>query len=176
MPTTRSAVRRHAPPFDLRPAVALAFGAALALPAAAWAAGNEAKGTVGYKDKTATVKYAYLVKGPDSMTKEPIQRVILSATDLGAKIAACKTMSCTDNGLGDGISVNIDSSSRINYWVVMNDQRVQYSGTEPKASFVTIAGDGKRIAGTLKFDKTGAGGPKVDVQFDAALAKEVTAP
>ena len=33
-----------------------------------------------------------------------------------------------------------------------------------------------RVPGALRFDKTAAGGPKVDVEFDAALVKEVSAP
>ena len=41
---------------------------------------------------------------------------------------------------------------------------------------VNAADDAKRLSGTLRFDKTGAGGPKVDITFDAALAKEVAAP
>jgi hypothetical protein len=104
------------------------------------AAGNDAKGTIAYKSRTTTVKYAYLVKGPDVVSKQPIRRLILSATDLGAKIATCKTMSCTDGDLGDGLSVNVDGSARLNYWMVQNDQRVQYSGTEPVASLAPING------------------------------------
>ena len=40
----------------------------------------------------------------------------------------------------------------------------------------TTANEAKRIAGKLTFDDAGAGGPKVDVEFDAALVKEVAAP
>ena len=57
------------------------------------AADNEAKGTIIYKSRTTTVKYAYLVKGPDAITKQPIRRLILSSADLGAKIAACRSTS-----------------------------------------------------------------------------------
>ena len=142
----------------------------------ALAAGSEAKGTFVHGSRTTTVKYAYLIKGPDVVSKQPIRRLILSATDLGAKIAACKSMSCTDSDLGDGLSVNLDGSKRLNYWLGQNDQRVQYSGTEPVASLAAKADDAKRLSGTLRFDKTGAGGPKVDITFDAALAKEVAAP
>jgi hypothetical protein len=58
----------------------------------------------------------------------------------------------------------------------MNGQKVQYSGTEPVGSFAASADDARRIAGRLVFDKTAAGGPKVDVEFDAALVKELSAP
>ena len=154
--------------------IAVALCTAFALPGAALA--GDAKGTVKYKDRTADIKYAYLVKGPDMVTKGTIRRLILSTKDLGAKIAACTKMSCTDSDLDDGLSVNLDSGERLNYWMVMNGQKIQYSGTEPTASLVTKTNDAKKLAGTLKFDKTAAGGPKVDVEFDAALVKEVTAP
>ena len=148
----------------------------LALPLGALAAGNDAKGTLSYKARTATPKYAYLVKGPDAVSKQPIRRLILSATDLGSKIAACKTMSCTDSDLTEGMSINLEPGPRFNYWVSMNDQKVQYSGTEPVASLAARIDDAKRLAGTLRFDKTAAGGPKVEIEFDAALVKEVPAP
>src|SRR5262245_16713805 len=102
---------------------------AAALGASANASAGKAKGTVTYKGRTADVKYAYLVKGPDMVSKATIRRLILSTKDLGAKIAACKSMSCTDGDLDDGLSVNLDSGPRLNYWMVMNGQKIQYSGT-----------------------------------------------
>jgi hypothetical protein len=154
-----------------RIAIAIVLSA-LAAPAAA----GDAKGSVKYKDRTADIKYAYLVKGPDAVSKAPIRRLILSAKDLGGKIAACKTMSCTDSDLDDGLSINFDSGPRLNYWMVMNGQKVQYSGTLKPEVLKTTTSDAKKIAGKLAFDDAGAGGPKVDVEFDAALVKEVTAP
>ena len=143
---------------------------------AAPAIAGDAKGTVTYKDRTADVKYAYLVKGPDSVTKQPIRRLVLSTKDLGGKIAACKTMSCTDSDLDDGLSVNLEPGPRFNYWMVMNGQKIQYSGTEPVAALAAKTDDAKKLAGTLRFDKTSAGGPKVDVTFDAPMVKELSAP
>lgn len=142
---------------------------------AAPAAAGDAKGTVAYKGRTVDVRYAYLVAGPDAMTKQKIRRVILSTKDLSGKIASCTTMGCTDSGLAEGLSINFEDGPRISYWMVMNDQKVQYSGTEPKASLALKADDAKRIAGTLRFDKSAAGGPKVDVEFDATMVKEVGA-
>ena len=55
----------------------------------------------------------------------------------------------------------------------MNGQKIQYSGTEPRESLASTANDAKKVAGTLRFDKTSAGGPKVDVTFDAALVKDL---
>ena len=104
---------------------------AAALGAPADATAGDAKGTVAYKGRTAEVKYAYLVKGPDMVSKPTIRRLILSTKDLGAKIAACKTMSCTDSDLDEGLSINLEAGPRLNYWMVMNGQKIQYSGTEP---------------------------------------------
>jgi hypothetical protein len=155
--------------------MSMALGVTCALSATLAMAGD-AKGTLTYKTRTANLKYAYLVKGPDAVSKQPIRRLILSATDLGAKISACRTLSCTDSDLNDGLSVNFDIGSRLNYWMVMNDQKIQYSGTQKPEALKTTADNAKRIAGTLRFDDAGAGGPKVDVEFDAALVKELAAP
>ena len=168
-------------PVQKRPRHAFAVAAATAIAVLALAvphahAAGEAKGTVTSKTRTANVKYAYLVKGPDPVTKETIRRLILSTTDLSAKIASCTKMSCADGGLANGLMVNLDSGPRFSYWMTLNDQMVQYSGTEPYASLAAKTDDPKRLAGTLRFYKTGAGGPKVDVEFDAVLVKEVTAP
>jgi hypothetical protein len=137
---------------------------------------GDAKGTVVYKGRTAEVKYAYLVKGPDEVSKTVIRRLILSTKDLGAKIAACKTLSCTDSDLDDGLSINFDSGPRLNYWMVMNGQKIQYSGTLKPEVLKTSASDAKKMAGKLVFDDAGAGGPKADVEFDAPMVKEVAAP
>ena len=160
----------------LRSAAPVLLAMTLMVGTSVLAAGNDAKGTFAFKSRTTTVKYAYLVTGPDSVSKQPIRRLILSPTDLGAKIVACKTMACTDSGLGDGLSVNIDGSARFNYWLVQNNQLVQYSGTEPVASLAAKVDDAKRLAGTLRIDRTGSGGPKVDIEFDATLVKKVSAP
>lgn len=141
--------------------------------AAPLASAGDAKGTVAYKGNTVELKYAYLVQTTDAMSNAPMRRLILSSKDLGAKIASCAKMSCVDGDLGEGLEVDFAAGPRLNYWLVMNGQKVQYSGTEPKESFAATANDAKKVAGTLRFDKTGAGGPKVDVQFDAAFVKEL---
>ena len=153
-------------------AIALAFAGNVA------AADGSAKGTLTYKSNagafTMTPKYAYLVKGPDAVDNTKIVRhLILSSTDLGAKIQACKTMSCTDADLNNGMTVDLDAGPRLNYWVVLNNQRVQYSGTEPPASLTLTADTPTRLAGTLVFDGTAAGGPQVNVEFDAPMLMEL---
>ena len=148
--------------------------AALALMDVAMA--DEATGTVNYKGRTATLKYAYLVKGPDEMDQETIiRRVILSQTDIAADIQACTTLGCCTNNLTEGITVDLDAGSRLNYWVVLNDQLVQYSGTEQTTALEATQDEPGRVAGTLNIDDTEADGPKVEATFDAALLTEFEA-
>ena len=137
------------------------------------AVADETKGTVSYKDKTATLKYAYLVKGPDSMDPEIIIRqVILSQTDLSADIQACTTLSCCTNNLTEGLTIDFDAGPRLNYWVVLNNQMVQYSGTQTVEALDATRNEPGQIAGTLFIDATASGGPKVEATFDATLLKE----
>jgi hypothetical protein len=147
----------------------------IALFAAATAAGAQAaKGTVTQAGKSATMKHAWLVVGPDRSSNATIRRVILSADDSGAKLAACRTMSCSTNDLRNGMTVDLDVPPRLLDWVVLNDQRVQYSGTEPAASLTSTASDAERVAGLLAIDKSASGGPKLDVEFDAPVVTTYT--
>ena len=154
----------------------LAGMAAVALNCSAVAAGGTATGTLTFKSKVGVItmapKFAYLVKGPDAVDPgKTIRHLILSPTDLSAKIEACTTMSCTDSGLGSGMTVDLDAGPRLNYWVVLNDQRVQYSGTEVPASLTLSADTPARLAGKLVFDGAAMGGPLVDIAFDAPMLK-----
>ena len=152
---------------------ALALGCAVAPPALA----EPAKGTVTQAGRSATIRYAWLVVGPDAVDpKRTIREVVLSADDIGAKLKACTRMGCASGLVGEGMTVDFDAGPRLNYWVSLNGQRVQYSGTEPPSSFAATANDGKRVAGRLRIDKKSAGGPTIDVEFDAPLAKTFTAP
>ena len=134
---------------------------------------GDAKGTVAYKGRTLDVKYAYLVTTKDAMSGKSMRRLILAPKDVGAKIASCAKMSCVDGDLDDGIEFDLVEGPRLNYWLVMNGQKVQYSGTEPKESLAATSDDAKKVAGTLKFDKTAAGGPNVNVTFDAPFVKDL---
>lgn len=149
------------------------MGAAL-LGAATTAAAGAAKGTVSYRGATATIQHAYLVKGPDAVDeKKIIRRLILVGKDMQATIAACKVMSCSDGEVGEGLTLDLDGGPRVNYWVVLKDQLVQFSGTaDPATTLKTKTDEPGKIAGTFVLDATAAGGPKIDVEFDAALVKE----
>ena len=154
----------------------LAMWFVVVLGAAASALAGSAKGTVAYKGTTATITHAYLVKGPDAVeSTKTIRRLILVATDLEAKLSACKVMSCSDGEVSEGMTLDLDGGARVNYWVALKGQMVQYSGTAVPATLKTTTDKPDHMVGTFVVDDPSAGGPKVDVQFDAALLKEFTA-
>jgi hypothetical protein len=156
----------------------IAFSLAAAIPIALLSLATpvragDAKGTLSYKGKTVSLNFAYLVKGPDAVeTKTIIRRVILSATDLTAKIQSCNSMNCSDADLSEGLAVDFDIGPRLGYRIAMNNGLVQYSfGTKPDA-WKGSNNTPTRLQGKLSFDDTFAGGPVVDVEFDASLLKE----
>ncbi len=154
----------------------LALATSAALPSGSHGAAGQAKGTLSHKGKSVTFTHAYLVTGPDAMdTKKMIRRLILTTKDLGAKIRGCQAMSCSDGEVTEGLVVDIGSGPRLNYWMALNDQKVQHSGTQPPASLKATADAPKRLTGKLSFDDAASSGPKVDVEFDAALVKEFKA-
>ena len=141
--------------------------------AASAAAADTTNGALSYKGRTAALKFAWLVTGPDDMAPgKTVRRLILSATDIGAKIEACKTFSCTDSDLKEGMTVEFGSGPRLNYWVVLNGQLIQYSGTAKHETFTARANEAGRVAGKLAIDDVAAGGPKIDAEFDVKLMKE----
>jgi hypothetical protein len=154
-----------------------AVAAAIAF-ASAPADAGEAKGTITYKSKAGaivvTIRHAYLVKGPDVVSGKTIRRVVLSVADVSAKLSACGTMLCSDGDITEGMTIDFDAGPRLNYWFVGNNQLVQYSGTAEPASLKLTADTPQRLAGTWDFDESAAGGPRVQVDFDAPLVKEVT--
>ena len=136
------------------------------------AAGNDANGTLAYKGRTVTFKYAWLVKGP--YVRDPVRtvrRLILSANDIGAAIQACKTVSCVDGQVTEGMTVDFDVSPRLDYWVALNGQKIQYSGAAMPDAFSGRANEPGRLAGKLAIDDVAAGGPKVDAEFDVTVFK-----
>ena len=131
-----------------------------------------AQGTIVYGGATRTIAYAFAVKGPDAVDeKKAIRRLVLSAIDVGPKIAACSTMACVDGSVTEGMEVDLDAGQRLNYWVALVGQRIQYSGTAIPEAFAATANDGRRIAGRLSIDDSAAGGPKIDATFDAAIGR-----
>ena len=152
---------------------ALALGSLFISSAAAADLGT---GSVNYKGQTVGLKYAWLVSGPSDMEPgKTVRRLIMSANDIGAKLKACAAFSCTDGSVMEGMTVDFTGGPRLNYWIVMNGQKVQYSGTAKPDAFAAQADEPARLAGRLAIDDTGAGGPKIDTQFDVTLLKEFKA-
>jgi hypothetical protein len=142
------------------------------LAAHSFAAGNDANGTLAYKGRTVAFKYAWLVKGPyERDPAKTLRRLILSATDIGAAIQACKSVSCVDGKVTEGMTVDFDVSPRLDYWIALNGQKVQYSGAAMPNALSARANDPGHLAGKLAIDDVAAGGPKVDAEFDVTVFK-----
>ena len=139
-------------------------------------AANTAKGTATYKSTkpvTVTFTHAYLMKGPDVVSGTTIRRLVLATKDLSAALKACQNMMCSSDMM-EGLTVDFDAGPRLNYWFVANGQKIQYSGTAVPTVATLTTDSPTRLAGTLNIDGTQAGGPKVQVEFDATLIKELT--
>jgi hypothetical protein len=155
------------------PALAVAAAALFAAAAAA----DPASGTINYQSRAGAlaVKVAnvYLVKGPDSMSGKTMRQLIFTSADIGAKLQACATMMCASGNVVEGMTVDFDTGPRLNYWVVGNGQKIQYSGSaRPDEAAKLTADTAQRLAGTLTIDDGAAGGAKVNVTFDATLVKQ----
>ncbi|HEX3631910.1 MAG TPA: hypothetical protein VHZ01_05340 [Casimicrobiaceae bacterium] len=162
----------------IRVAVVLALAASLA--PAADADPGMATGSISYRSQAGPIivrpKYAYLVKGPDTVTGNTVRRVVLSVTDLAPRLRTCATMMCGDGDMSEGLTIDLDAGPRINYWFVANGQRVQYSGTAEPSSLRLSSNTQQRVAGAWRLDARPAGGPQVQIEFDAALLKVFTQP
>ena len=139
------------------------------------AAGGTAKGTIKLKDKTVEVKYAYLIKAPDSFDEsKTVSTVIITPNDISKAITECQSGSCA-SGITEGMTVgkeDFGGTIRVVYWVVTKDGMMQYSGNDDVSALVLTTDTADRMAGKLTIDDSAAEGPKIDVEFDAPLAKE----
>jgi hypothetical protein len=165
---------RHSRLAMAAPALTLAAVAAL-FPAAAHA--DPASGTINYQSKAGAVVVnvanVYLVKGPDAVSGKTIRQLIFTSADVGAKLQACASMMCASGNVTEGMTVDFDAGPRLNYWVVGNGQKIQYSGTaKPNETLKVTADTVQRLAGTLTIDDGAMGGAKVNVSFDAMVVKQ----
>jgi len=137
-------------------------------------AAEKASGALTYKGSTKTfsvaLKHAYLVKGPDTFEKDKtVRRLVFSASDFSAAIKGSDALNGFDGKFMEGMIIDLVDGPRLNYWIVFNNQLVQYSGTVEPSALKFTANTPEHIAGRLKFDDSSAGGAKVDVSFDAPL-------
>ena len=138
-------------------------------------AAEKASGSLTYKGTkktfTLALKHAYLVKGPDTFDeKKTVRRLVLTSDDFSSAIKGTDALNGFDGKLNEGMIVELDGP-RLNYWVVLNDQLVQYSGTVEPSALTASADKSDQLKGKLTIDDSSAGGPKVDVEFDAPLVK-----
>ena len=88
-----------------------------------------ATGTVSFKNASGSIKHGWLVRGPDEMDPaKSVLRIYLSSADIGAKIKACRNLSCADAALEDGAMVDYSDARHLGYAIRLNGERVQYSG------------------------------------------------
>ena len=64
------------------------------------------------------------------------------------------------------MTVDFIGGPRLSYWIAINFQTTQYSGTAGIETFAARGNDPQRLAGKLHIDDLGAGGAKVDADFD----------
>ena len=138
-------------------------------------AGDKASGTVSFQNAKAAVKYGFLARGPDDMDpSKSVLRLYLSSADIGSKIKECKTFSCADNALEDGVMVDFSDARHLGYAVRLNGERVQYSGGTDGEAFTLTVNKPDHLAGKVHIDDSASGGAKVDVTFDLTLLKTFT--
>jgi hypothetical protein len=139
---------------------------------------GDASGSISYQSKAGLVvvkpQHAYLVKGPDTVTGNVVRRIVLSGTELASKLRTCATMMCGDGDMAEGLTIDLDAGARINYWLVANGQRIQYSGTAEPSSLQLTTDTAERVAGAWRVDARRAGGPQAQIEFDAPLLKVFT--
>jgi len=140
---------------------------------------DPASGTINYQSKAGplvvNVANVYLVQGPDAASGKTIRQLIFTSADIGAKLQACASMTCASGNVAEGMTVDFDAGPRLNYWVVGNGQKVQYSGSvRPDESLKLTTDTAQRLAGTLTIDDGAMGGAKASVKFDATLTKQFT--
>lgn len=152
-----------------------AVAAAVLAGGAAAQAADTASGTITLRKHETRITHVVMVCGPDEMDEShSLLRLYFSPDDIGARIRACKTLSCADQVLGDGASVDFADAPHLGYWVRLDGGRVQNSGgTEPDA-FALDTNAPDHLAGKLHLDATAMGGPMVDARFDATLAATFT--
>ncbi len=120
------------------------------------------------------LRHVQFISGPDSFEKgKTIRRLLFSTGDLTDKIASCPEMGCIDQYM-EGIQVDLPPGPRLTYWMSLNGQMVQYSGTVTRESLQLTTEKADHLAGKLKFDQSAAGGPVIEVTFDTHKGKTFT--
>ena len=106
-------------------------------------------------------------------SRRTIRRIVPSVADVMPALEKCEDMTCSDGGIKEGMTIDLDAGERVNYWFVASGQLVQYSGSADPASLKLTTNAPERVAGTWNLDARKRGGPRIQVEFDAALVKEL---
>ena len=116
-----------------------------------------------------TVTSGQYLTGPDEMeAAKTIRRLLFTSSDITTKVKTCKTLKCLDSEF-IGLQVDITDGPRLLYWLVLNNQLVQYSGTAQPETLALTQNSPTHLAGSLAIDDSKAGGPKIDIKFDLNL-------
>jgi hypothetical protein len=135
-------------------------------------AADKASGRVTFKTYSTAVKYGWLVRGPDEMDpNKTVLRIYLSSVDIGAKIKACKTLSCADSALDDGAMIDFGDATHLGYALRLNGELVQYSGGTTAQAFTLSTNQPDHLVGKLHVDDSAVGGGKIDAEFDLTLTR-----
>ena len=139
-------------------------------------AADSASGTISFQGHSGAITHAWMVRGPDEMEAgRTVLRIYLSSADIGAKIKACKTLSCADGAIEDGAMVDYGDARHLAYAVRLDGERVQYSGGTDPGAFALSKNMPDQLAGTLHIDDAAAGGAKIDATFGVELSNSFKA-
>lgn len=154
-------------------------------------AADKAAGKVGYEPNSATIKYGWLVRGPDIYVdtgpkgdlydpKNPTMlRIIFSATDIGDKIKECVNLSCAMEALTDGMYLDLSDQKLkiagqpvddIPYEIRLTAGDTKFNSGTKKGNLKLSTKTPDHLAGTLHMVEF-ADNVKVDVSFDLTVIK-----
>ena len=107
------------------------------------------------------------------MDGKVMRRLIFTPLDLGAKIKACATMSCSDSDLRR--RPRSRPGRRAADELLVRRQRPESAvfGDREARSAELTTDTPQRLAGKLVIDDSAAGGAKVNIDFDATLLKDL---
>jgi hypothetical protein len=156
----------------IKPIVAASLLFLLACGASNGAPAGHASGSATFDKHSATIKYGWLVRGPDEFDhSKSILRIYLSSSDVGAKILACDSFSCADQSLLDGGYVDFSGASYTNYWFTLSGGHVQFSGGTNATAFALTTNQPNHLAGTVRIVDSSFHGAKLVAEFDLTLLK-----
>ena len=135
--------------------------------------GGTAKGTLTLQgsdgSSSVTFAHAYYVTAPDSFDKtKPERRLVFTAEDQAAAIAACDTYRCAQLPMIDGLTFYLADQGMANWWAHVG--QTQMSGVALSSALKLRVDTPDHLAGTFKIGGGGASATAT-IEFDAKLTK-----